>query len=83
MSTKFWEEPELELRRLQESLAMGAPMPLRFWESPQALHNIRDLIVYLDAQDDGELERKDLLYLLKKPWKWEPEYKAMRAGEDK
>ena len=57
-------------------------MSTKFWETPDALQNIRDLIVYLDAQDDGELDRKELLYFLSKPWKWEPEYEAMRAAEE-
>ena len=55
-----------------------ADFPPKFWEDPA---NIRDLIAYLDQGDDGELDRKELLYLLEKPWKWEPEYNAMRAAE--
>jgi len=56
-------------------------MSTKFWETPDAHMNLRDLIVYLDAQDDGELERKSLLDLLATPWSWEPEYEAMRAAE--
>ena len=56
-------------------------MSQKFWEEPNALLNVRDLIVYLDNGDDGPLDRKELLYLLEKPWKWEPEYEAMRAEE--
>ena len=82
MSTsKFWAEPGIEIKRLQDARRSGEPLALRVWEEPDALQNIRDRIVYLDAQDDGELDRKELLYFLSKPWKWEPEYLAMRAAE--
>jgi hypothetical protein len=51
---------------------------VQFWENPQ---NLRDLIVYLDQGDEGELDRQEILYLLSKPWKWRNEYEAMRAAE--